>query len=241
MVSNQPEASTFLTDALAALAMRGLPISIHYCYKGVSLCQPLKILALDDDRLVLQAPSHKVCYILKKEVILYSPTFTQAVVARMEEMNPHLGWLMLSNLAYTGTTWFERSYDRVQPDEPLYAFVRGQHEAFSAMVENISIQGVGLLAYSALQRGIELTPGDTLVVDLHLPPGDRRVSITGKIANLTLLGNRMVRIGVSLQPGPNQVRWLKRYIDQRSQEIAGELDEYALRLFEPRMTKDLYF
>jgi hypothetical protein len=79
------------------------------------------------------------------------------------------------------------------------------------------------------------------VVDLHLPPGDRRVSITGKIANLTLLGNRMVRIGVSLQPGPNQVRWLKRYIDQRSQEIAGELDEYALRLFEPRMTKDLYF
>ena len=64
-----------------------------------------------------------------------------------------------------------------------------------------------------------------MLLDFELPPDQRRLVIRGVIANLHLLGDSLVRIGVHVLPSVFKKRLLQRYILWRKNEIIEELEE----------------
>ena len=67
-----------------------------------------------------------------------------------------------------------------------------------------------------------------MLIDFELPPDRRRLVIRGVIANLHLLGETLVRIGVHILPSILKKGLLQRYIFSRKKEILEELDRNYL-------------
>lgn len=241
MSQHETDEGMTLMNVLQALEVQHIPLSIHYNYKGVGLVESLKILGLSGSRLMLQSPNQKICAILEKEVLLHCPLLPQGVTARLAEVNVRQGWITLEDMTYTGQSWRERDQDRVQPADPIYVLLRVDQTVIRACVEDICVGGVALLAYKAVQYKSELLPGAEVSLDVRLTPMPGHTVIRGTVANLSMPGSFLVRIGVKWIPSQVQLRSLKEYIDHRRQEIIAELEERSGRFLEPRGTKDLYF
>jgi len=189
------------------------------------LAQELQILDIEDGKITIQAPTRRVNSLIGDFVFLHCREFAHTMAGRLVDINVSDGKLKLAEIVYLDTTWKERNDTRVEPKDPIMVDVHSGSVAYRACIENLSLNGAGLLAYKVIERGVPLEPQQRVLLDFELPPDQRRLVIRGVIANLHLLGDSLVRIGVHVLPSVFKKRLLQRYILWRKNEIIEELEE----------------
>jgi len=224
MDRNQIIPSIDAFNVITRLAEKKLPLYLSLPYKGLALPQELQILDIQEDQVTIQAPHQGGNLLVGDFIFLHSQEIMQTLAARLVEINLPTGQLRLSELVYLGTPWKERSDMRVEPKDPIMVDVRSASMTYRACMENLSLNGAGLLAYKAIERGVLLEPQQRVLLDFELPPEHRRILIRGVVANLHLVGKTLVRVGVHILPSVIKNRWLQRYILWRKNEILEELE-----------------
>jgi len=241
MDRNQIVPSIDAFDVLTRLAEKKLPLYLSLPYKGMALPQELQILDIQEGQITIQAPNQGGNFLAGDFIFLHSQEITQTLVARLVEINLPTGRLRLSEVVYLDTPWKERSDMRVEPKDPIMVDVRSASMTYRACMENLSLNGAGLLAYKAIERGVPLEPQQRVLLDFELPQEHRRIVVGGVIANLHLLGDTLVRIGVHILPSVIKKRWLKRYILWRKNEILEELERNSFEEKRYSTVVNLYF
>ena len=228
-------------ELLAHLAERKIPLQLSLPYKGIALPQDLQILDIQEGKITIQAPNHQINFLIGDFIFLHSQETAQTMAGRLVDINLPAGRLKLSEVVYLDTPWKERSDMRVEPKDPIMVDVCSGSVAYRACIENLSLNGAGLLAYKVIERGVPLEPQQRVLLDFEIPPEHRRLVIRGVIANLHLLGDTLVRIGVHILPSILKKRLLQHYILWRKNEIIEELERSTLEENRYPTVVNLYF
>jgi hypothetical protein len=228
-------------NLLTRLAEKNVPLQLSMPYKGMALAQDLHILDIQGGRITMQAPNQQIDFLIGDFIFLHSQEIAQTMAARLAEINFRDGVMKLSEVVYLGTPWKERSDTRVEPKDPIMVDVRSGPIAYRACIENLSLNGAGLLAYKVIEKGVPLEPQQHVLIEFELPTDHQRLVIRGVIANLHLLGDTLVRIGVHILPSMLKKVLLQRYIFSRKNEILEELDRTCLEENRYSTVVNLYF
>jgi hypothetical protein len=232
------------TDAVSLLqnlARQNAPLRMSRTFRGMLFTQDLSIVSLGSDRGLFKGARSRLATGLGDRIYLHGPGLREALSARVLEMDVQLGRFLLGEFVQTGRPWAERSQERVQPRRPIRVMLRCEEHSMPASLENISLIGVGLLAYKSAERGLDLRVGSQVTVDFELPVLRGRVSLPGRLVNVVYPGARLACLGVHTLLDMNQARVVERYVTHRKAEIVDELDSALNAAFEPRGVKELYF
>lgn len=110
-----------------------------------------------------------------------------------------------------------------------------------AYLENISIDGMGILAYKLVEKGMKVKPGSNVQLDFQLFPDNKYTTLKGKIIYLNTIGGFFTTIGIQLFPKAKEAHQLEKYIAHRKQEILEELNLVYWEKIRPRGVENLYF
>jgi hypothetical protein len=149
--------------------------------------------------------------------------------------------LVLSGFAYVDIEWKKRQHERVQPKHPIYVTLHWKRKAVRVCMVNISVDGMGVLAYKLLERGMRIQPGSNVQLDFELLPEHKYTALKGTIIYLNTTGRFSAIIGIRLFPKAKEARFLEEYVAQREQEILVELNQAYWELSRPRGVESLYF
>jgi hypothetical protein len=182
-----------------------------------------------------------MCAALEDDVYLHNQSFPKPVMARLKGLSLNDGMLVLSDFAYKDSEWKERKHERVRPKNPSYVTLRCKKKVLRAPIENISVSGMGVLAYKPVEKGMDFQPGSMIYLDFKLTPNDEYNGIKGKIIYLHPVGGCSVKLGIQLYPKASEAQSFEKYIEKRKREILGELELLYLESSWPRGVEHLYF
>lgn len=233
-----------IAAAIGQIADRHLPLTIASMYKGIVLTQPTQVLDILPDRVVVQAPEHRLCYTLKEKVHLYSHALPETISAKLLELDAVLGKVALSDLDFLGQSWVKRLSERVEPGEPLYVDMTWGKNQLRAGLENLSMTGMSLMAYMNNVKDFyieHIDHRDTPVkLSVPLPGEDAQLTLKGRIVRCRRV-KQLVMIGICFIPDAKQAKRLHRYIEDRKAEILDELESAHRQTYEQRQALELYF
>lgn len=232
------------TDALALLqplSRRSVPLKMSFSFRGLQFTQEIALIQVAGSRAWFQAAHNRLILTLGARVVLHSPALKEMISAQVTNLNLTMGRLELGEMSRLGRAWVEHRYEEVQPRQPIRAVLHTGNFRLPVALEDLSIGGVGLLAYKPAEHGVVLQVGLAVKVEFDLLPVKTRFSLTGKVANLRAPAAHLTCVGVETYPTPQQARLLGQYIAQRKAEILDELNRVFHETLEPRSAKDLYF
>jgi hypothetical protein len=210
-------------------------------FRGILLDQEVRILEVGPDRAVFQATDLKMCAVLEGIAYLQNPELPRPLAARVVDLSVRKGMVILSDFTFSKTGWKERKQERVCQKKPSYVSLRCKRKTFRVPLENVSINGMGLLAYKIFERGALIEPGSMVKLDFQLFPGYHWANVKGKVMHLQPIDHSMARIGIRLYPNEPEARSLGRYVAFRKKEILEEMDLAYMRRIGPRRVDYLFF
>lgn len=210
-------------------------------FKGIMVRQDVSFLGQNPDGAAFRTADVKMCAVLERDVYLHHRLFPKPVMARLKSVNTSQGMFVLSGFAYTDIEWKERQHERVQPKHPTYVTLHYRRKAIRASMGNISVNGMGILAYKIFERGMSLKPGSNIHLDFQLPPDHNFIALKGRVIHLNSIVGDITKIGIRLFPTAKEARLLAKYIIPRKQEIMEELNRAYWELIQPMGVKSLYF
>lgn len=231
-------------DALSAiryLGQQNAALGLTKSFRDVILKQDVNILEVNRDHVTFRATNIEMCAALDGEVTLHNQFLPKPVMAHLKGLNFNEGMLVLSGFEYRDVEWKERQHERVRPQYPSYVTLHWQRKEFRASIENISANGMGILAYKLLDKGMKLKPGINIHLDFQLAPNYKYTGLKGMVVYLHAIGRYSTKLGVQLFPKAGEAHSIENYVAQRKQEILGELDQLFLELSRPRGVECLYF
>jgi hypothetical protein len=226
---------------LKTLQQQSTAIKMFQQFRGILLDQEVSILDVCPDSAVFQATNLKMCAVLEGLTYLQNGKFPKPLAGRVVDLSVRKGIVILSEFAFTRTEWKERKQDRVCQKNPAYVSLRSKRRVFRVPLENISVNGMGVLAYKILERGATVRPGSMVRLDFQLSSGYNWADIKGKIVHLQSIDKSMARIGIRLYPNDKEARSLARYVALRKREIMEEMDHAYMKQVEPRSVDCLFF
>jgi PilZ domain len=224
-----------------SLASRSETLTMTLSYKGLVLSEPVKVVEVDNEYIVLQAQNSRACSVLKKSIHLHSHVFPYPVSAVVVDINQWTGRIKLEQLAFTGSDWKNRNGDRVQPKNPTYVTILNREIRITGLLEDISKTGVGVMAYRLLDRGPGISLGDAIRIDFRLPDQNILFTLKGTVASMSKVGRSLVRIGIRITTRPVQSLHLEEFINFRRSEILTELETANQQATERFRVEALYF
>jgi hypothetical protein len=239
--------SNFLTntgDVLSVIKRLGeqnAALELTNSFKEIVLKQDVNVLEVNPDNVTFRATNIEMCAALEDDVYLHNQLFPKPVLARLKGLSLNDGMLILSDFAYKDSEWKERKHERVRPKNPSYATLRCKKKALRAPIENISVSGMGVLAYKPVEKGMNFQPCSTLHLDFKLTPNDEFTGIKGTIIYQRPVGSCSVKLGIQLFPKASEAQSLEKYIEKRKREILAELELLFLETSWPRGVEHLYF
>ena len=227
-------------QAVKTLAFQQTPVNIVGTYKGMIFSERIQPLKVGQDYVIFRAPCLQVCLTLRDPVYLYSRMLPETVRARPHLLNCNTHELRLSDFSYTGSLWFERGEQRIQPESPALAELILNGQRYSATLKDLSVHGAGLF--------IDQTPGNELdvcintPVELYLNLGPSlQMTIPASISQRRKVGKVLLMVGLRLRPSPTQETWLNSYISDRKIDIYNELEQQIRLRLEPQMASTPFF
>ena len=231
-------------DALSAieyLGQQNAALELTKSFQEIVLKQDVNILEVNSDHATFRATNIEIFAALEGDVTLHNQFFPKPVTAHLKDLSFNEGMLVLSGFEYCDVEWKERQYERVRPKNPSYVTLQWKRKEFRAPIENISANGMGILAYKLFEMGMKLQPGSNIHLDFQLPPNYKYTGLKGSIVYLQNIGRYSTKLGIQLFPKASEAHSLEKYVAQRKQEILGELDQLFLELSRPRGVECLYF
>ena len=219
--------------------MPGITMSV--LYKGLVLSELIQPLHLGHDYGVFQASGQNYLTGIKEIVYLHGTEDPQTIRARIDEVNPKRAWITLSHFTPLQTKWQDRQEDRVQPARPIQVRLYHSGKLVSGSLNNLSVQGLGVLLYHMQEKGSKLDIGSRVRVEIPILYGFTPVKMDAHIQSIRFVGTNQVILGLQANPNRKQLLTLRQYIEYRKNEIYSELNTVKFARLEPRSTKDLFF
>jgi hypothetical protein len=135
----------------------------------------------------------------------------------------------------------KRQHERVRPKHPTYVTLHWKRKAVRECIENISVNGMGILAFKIFERRMQIQPGSKVQLEFQLSPDHKYSGLSGKIIYINTIDRYLTTIGIQLFPTARESRLLEKYIAPREQEILEELNQAYSELIMPRGVESLYF
>jgi hypothetical protein len=241
MSSNYQTVTGDVLSVIKHLGEQKAALELTQSYKEVVLKQAVKILEVNPEYATFRASNIGMCAALNDDVYLHSQSFPKPVMARLKGLSIGEGMFVLSDFSYQDAEWKERQHERVRPKDPIYVTLQWRQKAIRACIENISVNGMGILAYKLVEKGIKIRPGSTIYMDFNLPPHYKYSGVKGTVIYLNAIGDHSVKLGVQLHPKTGETHSLGNYFAQRKQEILDELDQLFSESYWQRGVQHLYF
>lgn len=210
-------------------------------FKGMLFTQELAFISMELGQAFFTISHGRLLVNPGDRVFLRSSSGTEVFLARVVELDNYCGRLVLEEFKSLGRVWAMRSHDRVQPHQPTRVMLHCKDCFMPTFLENLSLDGVGLLAYKPIERGLEPRIGHAVKVDFDLPGMRRRLSLSGKLVNVIYPGAHVAYIGVQTYPSAQQAYLMEKYITNRKCEIIDEIDQVIHASFVPPNVHDMYF
>jgi hypothetical protein len=223
------------------LGQQNTALELTKSYKEIVLKQAVNILEVNPDTATFRATNIEMCAALEDGVYLHNQLFPKPVMAQIKGLSFNEGMFVLSDFAYRDAEWKERKHERVRPKDPTYLTLRWKRKECRASIENLSVTGMGILAYKLVEKEMKFHPGSSIVLDFQLPPNYEYTGLKGTIVYLNPIGAYSAKLGVQLHPKASEAHSLEKYIAQRKQEIFEELEQLFLISSWPRGVEHLYF
>ncbi len=230
---------TSIADVIGALPTPYPPVSLTKHYKGITLNQSGLIVAINPESATIQATQRRTFCSLDGMIHLRSGAFPGAIAATIHPVDYSQGTFQLSGMSYG--EWRDRQAERVQPKGSTYVAMSYIHKTYRAFLEDISTDGMGVLANKTIDPTGKLQVGVKLLLNFQLAPELLFTHLKGMIVYRQKVGQQLIKFGLHLFPNAQQTSTFQRYIIQRYDEIMDELERDSIRIFEPRRVENLYF
>ncbi len=241
MSSNYSPVVDDVISVIRHLGQQSAALELTKSFRGIIFKQDVSILEVSPDDATFRASNIEMCAATETEVYLHNQLFPKPVMAQLKSLNIRNGMLVLSDFAYADMEWKKRQHERVQPKCPIYVTLHWKGKALRACMENISVDGLGLLAYKLFEKGMKIRPGSIIRLDFQLSPGQKFSALRGRIIYINTIDRYSPTMGIRLFPKVKEVRVLEKYVARRKQEILEELNQEYSELSKPRGVDSLYF
>jgi hypothetical protein len=241
MSTNNVSVPNDAITAIELLSKHNDTLEMHKTFKGITLEQYVSVQEVTPGSITIQATNCKMCAALEGQVHLDSQQFPKTVVAYVRDLNYRKGRFVLSDFGYSDTDWKKRKHERVQPKIPIYVNLHWKRRSTRAAMDNISVGGMGIVAYKLFNYGMEIDTGSKIKLDFELPPDYKFVSVKATIAYLNEMSSELTRIGIQLHTTVKEAHILKKYVFQRKKEILEELNQSFNELIKPYGVENWYF
>jgi PilZ domain len=239
-----PDHLPAVDDALSAIRYIGqqnAALELTKSYRGLVLQQDVSILEVTAEDATFRTTNIEMSAALKGDVYLHSQLFPKPVMAQLKSLDLKKGILVLSGFAYTDIGLKKRQHERVRPKHPTYVTLHWIRKAVRECMQNISVNGMGILAFKIFEKGMKIQPGSKIQLEFQLSPDYKYTGLTGTIIYLNTIDRYLTTIGIKLFPTARESRLLEKYIAPRKQEILEELNQAYRELIKPRGVESLYF
>lgn len=208
-------------------------------YKGTALCQRGSIVEINPDSATIQVNRRLTFPILDGVIHMRSKEFAGAISGTIRPVDYSQGTFELSELSYCG--WKERNSERVQPKCPTYVTLSYCDRTYRAFLEDISTEGIGILADKSMDPDGRLQVFDVPYLEFQLTSQHSFVNLKGMIMYRREVGPDLIKWGLYLYPDTYQKNALLDYVLQRHSEILSELKKDYFRMRTPCRVENLYF
>jgi hypothetical protein len=208
-------------------------------YKGITLAQEARLVEVTPDSAKLQTTRTQHFPWLDGEIHLHNPALPRPIAARMRSLNLEQGVFLLSDFAYKD--WKNRQSERVQPQKPTYVKFFCRRESYRALLEDISLDGIGILADKNIDPEDRIRAGSKLNLYFQFSEGEPFSDLKGMLVYRQKIGLHLVKFGIHLYPNQTQKSILERIINRRKEEILQELEQAYSLARGPQRIENLYF
>jgi hypothetical protein len=241
MASNYLTAVDDVLSVIRYLGQQNAAIELTKSFRGLVLEQDVRVLEVNPDDAAFRVTNTETCAALEGDVYLHSQLFPKPVMAQIKSLNLNNGTLTLSGFEYIDIDWKRRQHERVRPKRPTYVTLRWKGKAHRAAMDNISVDGMRILAFKILEGGMRIQPGSRVQLEFQLASDYIFMARKGTIIYINTIGRCFTKIGFRLFPTARESRLLKEYIALRKQEILEELNQAYWEMKKPRGIEALYF
>ena len=216
------------------------PIKLSQTYRGLLLSHPVHYLKSVNDQVLFHATQQAICLCNKSNVYLHSDDFTHAIAGKIDAFDLFTGELAVKDFHELRNIWVERRYIRVMPLEPLMVNLIGKSKNYRGNISNISLEGAAVYLHRKETENLILHTGENVILQFSIP-NTRKLSLQGKIVNLNVMENHLLRIGLRTQSTANERSILQKYIQMNYELTMNMINENCSKILAPPQTKDLYF
>jgi len=209
-------------------------LQLHNFFRGVPVNFPALVTSVGQDTIALKVHClQSVVISIEKRTYIKSDLLPIFLRAFPKTVNFNSQEVVLTHFSSAGKSFIERSYLRVQPEEPFNVGILSGESLITGTLADISIRGAGIFAFGAYipeQISVDLSGNSRVGLDFSLPGMEKSIHVVGTITNITReKGTMMTRIGVQTSPEPDVETVLMEYIDRRRADILDELQRIYQR------------
>ncbi len=241
MSSDGSVAVSELLPVFKRLAKQESVLTLSNSYHGIEWFQDSKVLEVNPEFAVVKVKDCKAFAEPGEQIRLHNTAFSRPVKATLRNMDCDRGLLFLADLSFSDCEWRFRFHERVQPKDPTYAELYFNRRGIRAYIENISLNGQGLLIDQNYWAESRLKVWSNVALRFKLPPNYEWNCLKGSIIYKNPINQRLVRLGLCLHPSPEDSRSLVNYVTARKQEILEELDQKSFNKTASPGIEALYF
>jgi hypothetical protein len=209
----------------------GQELDILNFHKSFPVTSKARVESIDRDVAVLKVqPPGSVILETQAETIVLSRGLPEAVKASVAGFDLLSGTLRLSDFAYVGSHFGERMIARVQPEDPIHVEIEENNQRSAGQLVDVSLSGVGVFVKGRVpQRG--------QLVQLTLPLPEGRVTLPGKILNISEAPEGFSRLSIGFTRNAQEIAVVMRYIKDRRSEILAEIEMMYERSYREQLAK----
>jgi hypothetical protein len=228
-------------SAISYLGQQDAAIELKKTFRGLVLQQDVRVLDVNPQDAAFLISNVEMSAALEGAVYLHNQLLPKLVKAQVKSLDLRKCILVLTGFHFIDTELKKRQHERVRPKQSTYVKLHCKGKAHRACMDNISVNGMGVMAFKIFEGGMRVRPGSRVQLEVQLSPGHKDMALKGAIIYIKSIDRFQTKIGIKLFPTTLQSRLLKEYIAPRKQEILEELNQAYWELLKPRGIESLYF
>ncbi|NLG96302.1 MAG: PilZ domain-containing protein [Chloroflexi bacterium] len=209
----------------------GQELDILNFHKSFPITSKARVERIEGDTVDLKVqPPGSIILEAQEQTIILSRGLPEAVRARIISFDLLSGLLRLSDFAYVGSNFGDRMIARVEPEDTIVIEIESEDHKEQGTLADVSLSGVGVyVTRTSLQRG--------QVVQLTLPLPEGKVTLPGKILNISQTPENQQRLSIGFTRNAQEIAVIMRYIKDRRTEILSEIERMYERSYRMKVAQ----
>lgn len=209
----------------------GQELDILNFHKSFPITSKARVERIEGDTVDLKVqPPGSIILEAQEQTIILSRGLPEAVRARIISFDLLSGLLRLSDFAYVGSNFGDRMIARVEPEDTIVIEIESEDHKEQGTLADVSLSGVGVyVTRTGLQRG--------QVVQLTLPLPEGKVTLPGKILNISQTPENQQRLSIGFTRNAQEIAVIMRYIKDRRTEILSEIERMYERSYRMKVAQ----